>query len=175
MLRTMYLINWISQRNQKWKILSSNCNKLWFMRNYYLYILGAGPGTPTVTIIDPNGDTNTARMVLTDQGKSVWKCEYIPTVVGNYKVEVLFDGIPIPKSPYDVRVAHGRLHNCMDLKTSFVLEEDFILKQRTYIWPHFPPCMGLQLGIRIFSVIKITVIHQVHIYVTCIYTAKLLM
>ena len=69
---------------------------------------GAGPGTPTVTIVDPNGDTNTARMVLNDMGKGTWKCEYIPTVVGNHRVEVLFDGIPIPKSPYDVRVSHGK-------------------------------------------------------------------
>ena len=82
---------------------------------------GAGPGVPTVTIIDPNGDTNTARMVLNDMGKSVYKCEYIPTVVGNHKVEILFDGIPIPKSPYDVRVSHGRLSVNKNLNKSYEL------------------------------------------------------
>ena len=42
---------------------------------------------------------------VTEEGKGTFKCEYVAPVEGAYKVDVKFDGIPVPGSPFPVEVA----------------------------------------------------------------------
>lgn len=42
---------------------------------------------------------------MTEEGKDTFKCEYVAPVEGAYKVDVKFDGSPVPGSPFPVEVA----------------------------------------------------------------------
>ena len=42
---------------------------------------------------------------VTEEGKDTFKCEYVAPVEGEYKVDVKFDGSPVPGSPFPVEVA----------------------------------------------------------------------
>lgn len=42
---------------------------------------------------------------VTEEGKDTFKCEYVAPVEGAYKVDVKFDGSPVPGSPFPVEVA----------------------------------------------------------------------
>ncbi|XP_038047791.1 filamin-A-like isoform X8 [Patiria miniata] len=73
--------------------------------HFEIFTAGAGAGVPMVTVIDPNSDTTTSSVKVTDKGKNVFYCEYVPTVVGNYTIEIKFAGKDIPKSPYKVKIS----------------------------------------------------------------------
>lgn len=42
---------------------------------------------------------------VTEEGKDTFTCEYVAPVEGAYKVDVKFDGTPVPGSPFPVEVA----------------------------------------------------------------------
>lgn len=42
---------------------------------------------------------------MTEEGKDTFKCEYVAPVEGSYKVDVKFDGVAVPGSPFPVDVA----------------------------------------------------------------------
>lgn len=44
-------------------------------------------------------------MKVTEEGKDTFKCEYVAPLEGAYKVDVKFDGSPVPGSPFPVEVA----------------------------------------------------------------------
>ncbi|XP_022101220.1 filamin-C-like isoform X6 [Acanthaster planci] len=73
--------------------------------NFEIFTAGAGAGAPTVTVIDPNGDTTTSSVKVTEKSINVFYCEYLPTVVGSYTIEIKFAGQHIPKSPYKVKIS----------------------------------------------------------------------
>ncbi|XP_033643960.1 filamin-A-like isoform X2 [Asterias rubens] len=73
---------------------------------FEVFTAGAGAGTPDVTVIDPNGVTTTSSVKVTNKGKNTFYVEYLPTVVGNYTIEIKFAGQHIPKSPYTVRISY---------------------------------------------------------------------
>ena len=59
-------------------------------------------------MIDPNGVTTTSSVKVTNKGKNTFYVEYLPTVVGNYTIEIKFAGQHIPKSPYTVRISYRK-------------------------------------------------------------------
>ena len=42
---------------------------------------------------------------MTEEGKDTFTCEYVAPLEGAYKVDVKFDGSPVPGSPFPVEVA----------------------------------------------------------------------
>ncbi len=74
--------------------------------HFEVFTAGAGAGTPMVAVIDPNGDTTTSSVKVTDKGKNTFYVEYLPTVVGSYTIEIRFAGQHIPKSPYTVKISY---------------------------------------------------------------------
>ena len=57
----------------------------------------AGRGTPEVIVLDPKGkkDSTPVAITATDEPE-VYKCEYVPTLVGLHSINVFFAGKPIP-------------------------------------------------------------------------------
>ena len=60
----------------------------------------AGEGNLQVTV---DGPTKTP-VNIKDQANNVVKCEYTPTVPGDYTVNVQYEGVHIPNSPFSVKV-----------------------------------------------------------------------
>uniref|UniRef100_A0A9J7YNF1 Filamin B n=1 Tax=Cyprinus carpio carpio TaxID=630221 RepID=A0A9J7YNF1_CYPCA len=63
----------------------------------------AGQGQVTVYVEDPEGRREEVKPVL-NEGKKTYSVTYIPQVMGPHKVTVLFAGLQIPKSPFEVDV-----------------------------------------------------------------------
>ena len=42
---------------------------------------------------------------VTEEGKDTFRCEYVAPEEGEYRVDVKFDGSPVPGSPFPVEVA----------------------------------------------------------------------
>lgn len=60
-------------------------------------------------IVDPQGRRDTVEVVLEDKGDSIFRCTYRPVLEGPYTIYVTFAGAQIPKSPFTVNVAEGKV------------------------------------------------------------------
>ena len=47
------------------------------------------------------------KITVNEESKDHYKCEYVAPADGAYKVDVKFDGKPVPGSPYRIKVAKG--------------------------------------------------------------------
>lgn len=54
----------------------------------------------SITIIDPNGNTVPHKLVTTD----IFRISYTPHYMGCHKIHIMYDGTPIPASPFTVNV-----------------------------------------------------------------------
>ena len=63
----------------------------------------AGEGKLDVSVVGP--DNETTPISIKDQANSVVKCEYTPTVPGDYVVNVKYEGMDIPNCPCTVTVS----------------------------------------------------------------------
>lgn len=59
-------------------------------------------GKITCSIINPNGGKT--EKTITPQTDGTHRVSYIPFEEGLHKIDVLFDGVPIPSSPFSVNV-----------------------------------------------------------------------
>ena len=64
----------------------------------------AGKGNVTASVDSPEGPIE---CVVEDNKDGTYSCSYVPTVEGDYAVNVNYDGVPVGKSPYNVSVAPG--------------------------------------------------------------------
>ncbi|XP_033105524.1 filamin-A-like isoform X2 [Anneissia japonica] len=71
---------------------------------FEVFTAGAGLGELSVTVKDPNGDPTTSSVMLEDKGKGVFYCQYTPTMMGTYTIEITFSGANIPGSVFEVKV-----------------------------------------------------------------------
>ena len=55
--------------------------------------------------LSPKGRGRPVDVKVTEEGKDTFKCEYVAPLEGEYKVDVKFDGNPVPGSPFPVQVA----------------------------------------------------------------------
>ena len=78
--------------------------------HFHIYAQNAGRGAPEVIVLDPKGkkDSTPVQISATDEPE-VYKCEYVPTIVGLHSINVFFAGKPIPCSPFGVKVAPASL------------------------------------------------------------------
>ena len=67
----------------------------------------AGPGEPSVIILDPKGKKDSVPVKITphENEPKVYKCEFVPKILGMHYAMVFFAGNPIPTSPIGFRVA----------------------------------------------------------------------
>ncbi|XP_071960405.1 filamin-A-like isoform X3 [Antedon mediterranea] len=72
--------------------------------HFEVFTAGAGLGDVSITVKDPNGDTTTSKLTVEDKGKGVYYCQYTPTMMGTYIIEITFSGAPIPGSAFEVKV-----------------------------------------------------------------------
>jgi filamin len=70
---------------------------------FTVFTKGAGPGDVEVKVTGPGGEDFPCNVV--DNGDTTYTCEYTPSKAGPFKVEVLYGGQQIPKSPFEVSVA----------------------------------------------------------------------
>lgn len=61
-------------------------------------------GTVDVSILNPNGSSETADVRFNNDKNLTYSVSYIPKYEGPHKVFVKFSGRDIPKSPYEVKV-----------------------------------------------------------------------
>ena len=77
---------------------------------FHIYAQNAGKGTPEVIVLDPKGKKESTPVKISPTPEDdVYKCEYIPTLVGLHSINVFFAGNPIPSSPFGVKVAPSSL------------------------------------------------------------------
>lgn len=70
--------------------------------NFQIYTEGAGEGIPEVKVFGPGGVTPEYSIRKIDG--TTYEAQYIPLKEGRYKILVLFGGVEIPKSPFEVAV-----------------------------------------------------------------------
>ncbi|NWH74854.1 FLNA protein, partial [Piaya cayana] len=58
-----------------------------------------------VRVLNPSGGTTEAR--ITDRGDGTYRVQYTPFEEGMHQVEVTYDDVPVPNSPFRVSVAEG--------------------------------------------------------------------
>ncbi|XP_062534643.1 filamin-A isoform X9 [Armigeres subalbatus] len=69
---------------------------------FRIYTEGAGEGIPEVKVFGPGGVVPEYSIRKVDG--STYEAQYIPLKEGRYKILVLFGGVEIPKSPFEVNV-----------------------------------------------------------------------
>lgn len=69
---------------------------------FRIYTEGAGEGTPEVKVFGPGGIIPEYNIRKVDG--TTYEAQYIPLKEGRYKILVLFGGVEIPKSPFEVTV-----------------------------------------------------------------------
>ena len=70
---------------------------------FTVFTKGAGPGNVEVKVTGAKGEDVPCTTV--DNGDTTWACEYVPAKAGQHRVEILFGGQAIPKSPFEIGVA----------------------------------------------------------------------
>ncbi len=65
---------------------------------------GAGDGNVIAVVSGPDGPIECA---IQPQRNGTNKCSYVPNLEGEYAIDVKFNGYPVGKSPYNVKVAPG--------------------------------------------------------------------
>ncbi|XP_055529815.1 filamin-A isoform X3 [Wyeomyia smithii] len=70
--------------------------------SFKIYTEGAGEGTPEVKVFGPGGVIPEYNIRKLDG--TTYEAQYIPLKEGRYKILVLFGGVEIPKSPFEVTV-----------------------------------------------------------------------
>uniref|UniRef100_A0A8C9TIM2 Filamin C n=1 Tax=Scleropages formosus TaxID=113540 RepID=A0A8C9TIM2_SCLFO len=67
--------------------------------------MDAGLGEVLVYVEDPEGHTEEAKVIANNDKKRTYTVTYVPKVEGPHKVKVLFAGLDINKSPFNVHVS----------------------------------------------------------------------
>ena len=73
-------------------------------------LLGAGDGVVDVVIVDPSGNKDTVRPMVSKKNPEKWYVEYTPKEAGTHSVNVFFSGKPVPLSPFGVGVSPGKFN-----------------------------------------------------------------
>lgn len=71
-----------------------------------------GVGVVDVGVVDPMGRKDSIKPMVARKADDNWYVEYTPLVEGLHSVNIFFAGKPIPHSPYQVFVSHGK--GCVD-------------------------------------------------------------
>ncbi|XP_042868221.1 filamin-A-like isoform X2 [Penaeus japonicus] len=70
-----------------------------------IFTKGAGRGTPSVIVLDPDGFKNTVLVKTKQISEEVYRSEYVATSIGLHSINVFFAGQSIPGSPFGVKVS----------------------------------------------------------------------
>ena len=76
-------------------------NKSGDLTHFTVDMRASGEGKLEVKVAGPEGDIP---VTLKDQANSIVKCEYTPTIPGDYVVDIQYEGINIPNNPCNVTV-----------------------------------------------------------------------